>query len=333
MKIDVKNFLGILIFLSLSACQAAGPPGYNDTLPEKTLQELYIARQIYDHKDYTEALRHYHQIFRLNKSNQAGEEALYRIAESHFHLGNFYEASIYYIQFLEDFNNSFLLEKVSRRILNENARAWNKEKNEPECLSLYWLGFWEGGKYIPGATRRFAYFFDLTAEDVGEDLLRLFIEKSPGSDMADDARKYFADYYFFQVQDYRLAGLAYNGLVAAYRDSEWVELSRFRVALCHLKSWSGIPYDFKPLNRAFEQFSKYLEIYPTGNWALQAKKYKRHCWEMKAEREFYEAKGFLKTGNSMEAKRSLKRILKNFPGALCSGTVKKLLNELKKRKK
>jgi TolA-binding protein len=87
-----------------------------------------------------------------------------------------------------------------------------------------------------------------------------------------------------------------------------------------------------PLNRAFKRFSFYLREYPDGNWIAEARKHKKWCLEKRAERELFEAKGFIKTKNLFEAKRSLKRILKNFPNSLCSGDAKKLLNSLEKRK-
>jgi len=111
----------------------------------------------------------------------------------------------------------------------------------------------------------------------------------PGCDLVDDAQYMLGETYFLQGQ-YVEAEFEYRRLVEDFRLSDRMEDAQFKLALSAYKQTFPAQLDQTPTEGAIFRFQQYLEDFPSGRWAADARRYIQELRKRLAKKDFEAAR-------------------------------------------
>ncbi len=181
--------------------------------------------------------------------------------------------------------------------------------------------------YAHGKRRRI--FFGLlrlgSAKKLAEELLIRVQERLPGSPAAERAGIELADYYF-RIRDMEMASEAYELFQINYPDSVHRKRAMLRRILANVARFKGPRYDASGLIEAGELIEEFRERFPleareTGlSEALEAR-----LDESLAAQVFEQARWYLRTGDEVSARFTLRRLIARHPRSVAAQRARELL--------
>lgn len=109
------------------------------------------------------------------------------------------------------------------------------------------------------------------------------------------------------------AAAAYDDFRKLHPKNEKSEYALFRSGLANFNQISGIDTDQTPLKNATSTFETFLREYPSSQYAPEAKKMLQECHVKAAENEIYIARFYLRTDKYLAAIRRMEALLISSP--------------------
>lgn len=235
-------------------------PGLTRDEIKETEQRLLLqnAREAFGNKEYARARAFAKDAYKTLPETEMAEEALYLQAESAFFENDLFDAYTYYEKLFEEFGDSLYVPQCLPRLKEVGRR---------------YLGHYDSqkGVYVPGETRRFLLFFNVSAEGTGEAAYLKLLERAQFAKEADDILMRLGEYYLWGDTDYESAAVYFIQIREKYPDSEWFEKATYYLALCYWNLYGGPGYGDKIADEARNLFAEYLERYPSGHFAGKAR--------------------------------------------------------------
>lgn len=156
------------------------------------------------------------------------------------------------------------------------------------------------------------------ATRIGEELLIRVQERAPGSQLAQRAAIELANYYY-RVRDLRMAAEAYDIFLANFPTSEYRELAMERRVFANIGRYKGPRYDASGLIEAQYLVRDFAARYPKSaeeigmNDALIAR-----LDESAADQMFETASWYMKRGDPVSARYTMKRLLQKHPDTVAA---------------
>lgn len=149
--------------------------------------------------------------------------------------------------------------------------------------------------YLAGEKKIVWGFLRLPAQDDGVQILDRVYERVPGSRLGEDALRYKAEYYFDRG-DMDLAQTEYANLAREYPSGRSVRQATLRAAEAADASYSGTPFDGRPLLEAEERYKTVQLLFP--DFAKQERVAERldSIDARRAEKDLYIAQWYERTG-------------------------------------
>ena len=182
-----------------------------------------------------------------------------------------------------------------------------------------------GIRYLNGYRRRWLGMRIVNAEDVGEELLVRTAERMPGSRLGERAVIELADFYY-RTRDLKMAALAYEKFVQLYPGSQYISRARQQRIFASIGLFKGPDYDAAGLADAKVLIEDYARDDPLGaqranlSDALLAK-----LDESIAAQKFERAKFYIRRGDPVSARATLRRLLTGHPQSVAASEGEKLM--------
>ncbi len=182
-----------------------------------------------------------------------------------------------------------------------------------------------GIRYLRGLKRRIWGLRWADATDVGEELLVRVQERMPGSRLAERAAIELADYYY-RIRDLRMASDAYEIFVTNFPRSEHVQWARQRRIYANIARFKGPSYDATGLRDARVLIEEYEDIDPVGaQQAGLSDALVSRLEESQAAQMLSKARWYLRRGDSVSARFTLRRLVREHPRTVAAGTAEGIL--------
>lgn len=219
-------------------------------------------------------------------------ETNFMIAECYYHLGRYEEAIEFYrVVYQESKPEGDILNRTFQRVY-DIAMDYLKE-----MAACSFMGF------------------DYSCPSHGIDLLvgdNGLITEYRNLSFADEAI-YEIGTYYFNIKEYPEATPIYERLINDYPQSEWHGLAEYYAALSTFKQVRGTDYDEKVIQDAERRFRLYLEHYPRGPQAEDAREKLREITQILGAKNLMIAKFYLRESEPGAAKIYLRIVLEKYP--------------------
>ncbi len=220
----IAAWLGLGLLLALAGCQSLIPP-----------------------QDPIDALDRAEALLAQGKAEEA--RAVMKYYEEEFYLQ-------------DDLERRKLLRSMALFQLDDGWRAYTKElrsfpddhpfsRLRPDVAKLQF----QIGAFLCQSDGSFWPFYN--DKNRGRNVLEHFILHYSHNPLMADALRILGD-LAFDEQDYPLAQQRFTQLVTHDKDSEWVTLASFRVAMCHFLSLEGPDYDLQEMEKAHNELRDFL---------------------------------------------------------------------------
>ncbi len=270
-------------------------------------QQLILAKQLYDIKNYKEAKREFKKLL---KSYPKSAEA----AESQYYLGlieeaqdNLYEAYKAYQKVIDKYPFSERIQEIIER--------------EYKIAERFMVGY-----------KRKAIGINLPLENAAIEIFTKVIENSNYGPLAPKAQ-YKLGLVLEGLGRYYEAEEAFNKVISHYPDSEWVEASKFKIASCRRALSRGPDYDQGATKEAKDKFEEFLREHSDAVLSREAEKNISQLKEKEAESNFTVARFYEKQKDYQAARIYYDDIINNYSEALWAAKAMERLQVMEKKKR
>lgn len=186
-----------------------------------------------------------------------------------------------------------------------------------------------GIRYVNGYKRKFLGMRITNAEDVGEELLVRTTERMPGSRLGERALIELVDYYY-RDRDLKMTQVACQKFVELYPRSSLVTHAKQQRIFASVGLFKGPNYDASGLVDAKVLIEDYVKEDPIGaqrvdlSDALLAK-----IDESLAAQKLERARYYLKRGDPVSARASLRRVCADHPKSVAATTAMQIMESKK----
>jgi len=268
------------------------------------------ARKAFDSGSYADALdgfRAYKERIPANVGSLG--ETNFMIAECYYHLDRYDDAIEFYREVYQKSKpKGDILNRTFQRVY-DIAMDYLKETAACSFLGLYYN--------CPGRG------IDLLVGDNG------LITEYPNLSFADDAI-YAIGTHYFNIKEYPEATPIYERLINHYPQSEWHGLAEYYVALSIFKQVRGTDYDEKVIQDAERKFRLYLEHYPRGPQAEDAREKLREITQILGAKNLKIAKFYLRESEPGAAKIYLRIVLDKYPRSTAAREAREIQRKLER---
>ena len=168
----------------------------------------------------------------------------------------------------------------------------------------------------------------------GKKRLGELAKRFPAAPLAAEAT-YLAGVYLFKSKKNDEAEETFEKLIRNYPESERVEGSMFMLGELRLRRYEGPDYEDTPLQDAKKQFELLIASYPTGAYAVKARKRVGDINRELAKRDYQMGLYYIRHGKPDSAKVYLESVQKEYPeteyARKAAKTLAKLLEKKDKR--
>jgi outer membrane protein assembly factor BamD len=134
----------------------------------------------------------------------------------------------------------------------------------------------------------------------------------PGCELVDDAQYMLGETYYRQDM-YIEAQFEYRRLVEDFRLSDRMEDAQFKLALAAYKQSLPPALDQSGTEEAIFRFQQYLDDFPNGNFASEAREYMREARSKIAQKDFHTARFYKRLDYHEAALIYLDHIISEYP--------------------
>ncbi len=226
------------------------------------------------------------------------------------------------------YNIGLIYEKMHRYYLAHKAY---KELIEKYPFSDYFSKAIErefelGKRFLQGYRRK---FWDITKpiENPAPEVFDLIVSASPYSKFA-PAALYYKGLYYKKRKEYAEATSAFEHLLNAYPDSEYVDKAEYQIAMTYYEMSLDPQYDQVFTEKAINAIKKFLAKYPESSFRDRAQEILAELTEKQAQHSLSIAKFYLKQGKEKAAKIYLEEVVDNYPNTKASQEAQELLKKL-----
>ncbi|MCM8789944.1 MAG: outer membrane protein assembly factor BamD [Candidatus Omnitrophica bacterium] len=266
---------------------------------ESPKEQFEFARSFFDEKNYDEAKR---EFLKLLKNYPKSAEA----AESQYYLGLIEEAQ----------GNLYEAYKNFQKVID-------KYPFSPRIQEIIEHEFNIAEKFMAGEKRK-ALGITLPVENPAIEIYTKVIENSTYGPFAPKAQ-YKLGLVLKSLMRYYEAEEAFNKVITNYPNSEWVEASKYQIALCRQALSKGPEYDQGAAEEAKQKFEEFVQSHPDAILSREAEKNISELKEKEAEASFNIARFYEKQKEFAAAKIYYEEIINNNPD---SGWAVKALERL-----
>lgn len=244
----------------LSSCS-----DYQKLLKNNNYEEKYnTAVELYEKGDYYRALQLFDQVIPVYRGKEKGEDLSFYYAYSYFYQGDYIMASYYFKLFAKNFPSSSRVEE-----------AWFKSA---EC------------KYLQSPK----YSLDQTSTNDAIEDMQAFANRYPNSirlstvnELIDKLRaklekkSYEKAELYFRMENYQSAVVSFENLLANYPDTEYREISLFKILKARYVYAKNSVYTKQEerYQETVEAYDKLITFFPESNYIKDAKKYHNEAME------------------------------------------------------
>lgn len=139
-----------------------------------------------------------------------------------------------------------------------------------------------------------------------------YIERYPGHERVDYAQFRLAEGYF-KTEEYGLASVEYQILIANYGYSEWVDDAVFQLGVCSWLEAPRYPRDQQKSIDALGRFNQFLLTYPDHLRAAEARDYIRKINAHLGEKAYSAAKWYYRQHEPKAALVYCEKIIREYP--------------------
>jgi outer membrane protein assembly factor BamD len=251
----------------------------NDITKENAREQLEYAESFEKTKDFKSALREYKKTVKHFPTSPEAATATFRMGVCYEELGNADKAFNAYREVLDKYPSFPHPQEVLRRQF-AISKAYYEGKRRP--LPFVKLGLFK-------------------ARGAAIDYFNKIVETAPYSDLAPDAKLLAAELQE-RKKNFDEAIKSCEFVVEHYPRSEAAETALFKIGSCHYQKALRARHDERSISLASTNFRSYVEKYPNGKYAKEAR-------EKLMSLDDKRAKGVFEVGRFYEKK-------KKFPSAL-----------------
>ncbi|MCP4247675.1 MAG: outer membrane protein assembly factor BamD [bacterium] len=181
--------------------------------------------------------------------------------------------------------------------------------------------------FLSGKRRKWLGMRLFKATDKGVEVLDELSASFPETELAEEAIKTKADFYF-QQGDFTLAEMEYARLVEEYPRGQWTRYAMRRSAEAALASFGGIDFDDAPLIEAEERFGLYLAQYPGSAEQEGIGQILQQIHAQRAAKECSVGNYYERTGHPRAAAFYYRSTCENWPGTIAATRAQQGLTRL-----
>ena len=172
--------------------------------------------------------------------------------------------------------------------------------------------------FLSGKRRKFLGLRILKADDIGISILDDLATNYPDTNMAEQALKTKADYYYSGAKEFSLAELEYAALVRDFPRSRYLRYAMRRCADSALAGFGGIHFDDAPLIEAEERYRDYLAAYPGTAEQEGIGLVLEDIRSLRAAKELEIGRYYERTGHHRAAAFYYESTVENWPGTIAA---------------
>ena len=289
-------------------------------------QQVEVARQEFESGNYRSALASYKKIARKYAETSIGEEAWFRIGESHYAMKEYPQAQDAYDKLFESYPSTKHVANASRRLF-AIAQTW-LEVSDPETHEKIKVvsdsKVVEEGRATaqatPGLTARYGLlpnFFDGTrplfdTKGRARNALKSIWLNDPTGPLADDALMMTATYYL-QQGNHVEADRYFQILREEYPDSPHVEKAFVLGAHVKQLSYQGPYYDGTTLVAAENLKERSLSLFPGSEDRERIRKDLSRIYLLKAQRSWKDVELWQQKDNPVAVAIACREVIEEFP--------------------
>ncbi|MCH7814276.1 MAG: outer membrane protein assembly factor BamD [Planctomycetes bacterium] len=181
--------------------------------------------------------------------------------------------------------------------------------------------------FLSGKRRKWLGMRLFKATDKGVEVLDELSAAFPESELAEEALKTKADFYFRQG-DFTLAEMEYARLVDDHPRGQWTRYAMRRSAEAALASFGGIDFDDAPLIEAEERFGLYLAQYPGSAEQEGIGQILQQIHAQRAAKECSVGNYYARTGHPRAAAFYYRSTFQNWPATIAATEARRGLTRL-----
>jgi outer membrane assembly lipoprotein YfiO len=214
---------------------------------KKTPQTQFAyAKEFYDGKNYEDAKKEFNRLLKKFPKAAEAAEAQYYLGLIEDAQGNLYQGFLAYQKVIDKYPFS---ERIAQIIK---------------------LQFDIGEKFMDGHKRK-SMGIDMPVENPAIEIFNKVVENSSFGSFAPKAQ-YKLGLVYKSLSRYYEAEDAFNRVVTAYPDSEWVEPAKFQIAECRASVSRNPNYDQVATEEAKKKFEEFVQEHPDAVLAPDAEK-------------------------------------------------------------
>lgn len=290
----------------------------------EALRQVEVARGHYDAKRHKEAIKAYKAIAKKYPETSLGEEAWFRMGESHFALNQYPKAQEAYDKLFDDYPSTRYVADASQRLF-AIARVW-LEVAEPVSESVIKTVSNQSEASVeitkPKSSLSAQYglipnFFDSTrplfdtAGRAREALKSIWLN-DPTGPLADDALMLTASYYFQRGQ-YLEADHYFQMLREEYSDSPHLEDAYVFGGHVKQVSYQGPFYDGTTLAEAEKLKEQTLNLFPESDERQKVRKDLAKIYGQQAHRAWSYVQFWERKENDVSVAIACQKVIMNYP--------------------
>lgn len=290
----------------------------------EALEQVEVARGHFDAKRHEEAITAYKTIARKYPETSLGEEAWFRMGESHFALNQYPKAQEAYDKLFDDYPSTRYVADASQRMF-AIARVW-LEVAEPVSKSVIKTVSSEAEADVeiekPKSSLSAQYglipnFFDSsrpvfdTAGRAREALKSIWLN-DPTGPLADDALMLTASYYF-QRRQYLEADHYFQMLREEYPDSPHLEDAYVLGGHVKQVSYQGPFYDGTTLSEAEKLKEQTLNLFPESKERQKVRTDLAKIYTQQAHRAWSYVEFWDRKDNDVAVAIACQKVIMSFP--------------------
>lgn len=291
---------------------------------EEALRNVDKARKQFDDGQYAAAIKTYKQIAKKYPETSIGEEAWFRMGESHYALKQYPDAQEAYDKLFKDYPSTKYVSDASERLF-EIARIWLRVSG-PAAQSAIKTVSAKTGQPAPepkkslSPSERYGLipnFFDKTRPvfDTGgraRMALKSIWLNDPTGPLADDALMLTAAYYL-QSGNHLEADTYFDILRSDYADSPHLEDAFVLGSHVKQMAYQGPHYDGTTLIAAEDLKQKTLNLFPNSKDRQQVREDLNRIYLLKAQRKWSDVEFWKRKDNPVSVAIVCQQVITDFP--------------------